>query len=53
MKRLKISLTLLFAAAFVSAAVISRTASSQSQSPSTYPDTPLTAAQSKIGRAHV
>jgi CxxC motif-containing protein (DUF1111 family) len=46
MKRLKISLTLLFAAAFVSAAVISRTASSQSQSPSTYPNTPLTAAQS-------
>src|SRR5947199_1878763 len=46
MKRLKISVTLLFAAAFVSAALIGRTASSQGQSPSTYPNTPLTAAQS-------
>ena len=46
MKRLKVSFMLLVVALLAASAVFNRVANSQGQSPSTYPNTPLTAAQS-------
>ena len=46
MKRLKVSFMLLVLTLLVASAVFNRVANSQGQSPSTYPNTPLTAAQS-------
>jgi CxxC motif-containing protein (DUF1111 family) len=46
MKRLKVLVVLLFAAALALSAISNRTVNSQGQSPSSYPNTPLTATQS-------
>src|ERR1700749_1655893 len=46
MRRLKLSVALLFAAALASLLAFSRNASTQGSGPSSYPSTPLTAAQS-------
>jgi CxxC motif-containing protein (DUF1111 family) len=46
MKRLKILVVLLFAAALALSVIFNRTVKSQGQTPSTYPNTPLTASQS-------
>lgn len=46
MKRRKILVAVLFAEMVVAMAVVNHTVNSQSQSPSTYPNTPLTASQS-------